>query len=181
MKAVVFLALIGLASCRLTFLRDVDRDVKVKYSFDDDFDREVEVDYDDRPQTFLREFAAPVVQQPNPIQFVQAGVAPTTQFRTNVVGVELPRPVAPPAPVFTQQQVVPAAPQSQIFVLERAIPKANVVTQFANAGPIPVVASTSVARHQAPAAPLVVEQARPTLVTERRHFFTKSKDDSLEE
>ncbi|XP_068225509.1 uncharacterized protein [Palaemon carinicauda] len=218
MKAVVLLAVIGLASCRITLLRDVDRDVRIKYSYeDDDFDREVEVEFDDRPRTVFREIAAPVVHHPDPVSFVEFETAPRSQFRTSVVAVEPPRPAATPviaesAPVqvaatdslvFTQRHVVPVAPQPSVSVQESvvpvvSVPEANVVGQYIHAEPVQVIhaepvqvtrsvvvnPSVVIPQNPAPvaaAAPLVVPQSRPTFIAERRHFLSRSKDDSDEE
>ncbi|XP_064091754.1 DNA translocase FtsK-like [Macrobrachium nipponense] len=133
MKAVVLLMLIGLASCRADFIRNSDRDVEVKYKFDDDYDREVEVDFDDRPAAILRPLVVPVVQRrPETVhRFVQVSAAPAPQFRTRVVPVAAPpaaaqvlteaapvQIVASQPQVFTQpQQIVPVAPQATVQVL----------------------------------------------------------------
>lgn len=206
MKAVVLLTLIGLASCRITLLQDADRDIKVKYSFDDDHDREVEVDFDDRPATILRPLVAPVVQsRPEPVhQFVQVSAAPAPQFRTSVVQVAPPRqavvqvntestPVqfVASVPQAIAQPEFSVVPQTPVFVQERVVPvvsppRANVVTQYVNAQPVPVVAGTSFVTPgvsapliTAPGVPIVTPP-RATFIEERTHVF-RSRDDSKEE
>ncbi|XP_068225511.1 uncharacterized protein [Palaemon carinicauda] len=187
MKAVVLLALIGLASCNIINLQDVGRDFTIKYSYDDDYDREVEVDYEDRPRTIFRQVAAPI------------RAAPTVQFRTSSVTAQTApvQIVAAQTPVFTQRQVVPvAAPQPPVFVQERvvpvvSVPQTNVVTQYVQAQPAPVartvVQAAPVVRSVVPAvpapapAPFVVTRANPTFVTETRRYVSRSSDDSDEE